>query len=148
MASSGRAEAPGLARRLAAILYDSLLVIALLIVATALILPLTRGHAIAPGNLWYQGYVLLVAFAFFGGCWTLRGQTLGMLAWRLRIERRDGGPVRWRDALIRFAAALLSWTVLGLGFLWVLVDRQRLAWHDHLSRTHLVKSGSEQKYGT
>ena len=41
----------------------------------------------------------------------------------------------------RLLAALLSWGLLGLGFLWVLVDRNRLAWHDHLSGTRLVMTG-------
>jgi uncharacterized RDD family membrane protein YckC len=60
-----------------------------------------------------------------------------MLAWRLKLVQSDGAPVTWPLAATRFAAAFLSWTCLGLGFLWVLVDRDKLAWHDRMSGTRL-----------
>jgi uncharacterized RDD family membrane protein YckC len=129
---------PGLLRRLAAIFYDSLLLFALALVVTAALLPLTGGEAIRPGQPAYRILLCLVGFVFFAGFWVHGGQTLGMRAWRLRVVRADGGRLRWRDALARFAAALLSWLVCGLGFLWVLVDRDGLAWHDRLSGTRLV----------
>ena len=61
-----------------------------------------------------------------------------MRAWRVKLVRNDGSPVRLRDALLRYFAALLSWAPLGLGFLLILVDPQHLAWHDRLSGTRLV----------
>jgi uncharacterized RDD family membrane protein YckC len=61
-----------------------------------------------------------------------------MRAWKLRIVGADGRPPGWGRSLLRFAAGLVSWAALGLGFLWVLVDRERLAWHDRLSGTRLV----------
>jgi uncharacterized RDD family membrane protein YckC len=134
---------PGLLRRLAAVLYDSLLVVALLMVATALFLPFTGGEAIDPHRdpllEWtYRGVLLLIVVGFFGIFWTGRGQTLGMASWRLRVEREDGGNLNWGDTIRRLAASLLSWVALGLGWLWILVDPQRRAWHDRLSRTRMV----------
>ena len=76
--------------------------------------------------------------AFYGLSWTSRGQTLGMAAWRLRVEREDGRPLTWPDVLRRLAAALLSWLVLGLGWLCALVDPRRRTWHDRLSDTRVV----------
>jgi uncharacterized RDD family membrane protein YckC len=61
-----------------------------------------------------------------------------MASWRVRVEREDGSLLDWADTLRRLAAALLSWLPLGLGFLWILVDPQRRAWHDRLSRTRVV----------
>jgi uncharacterized RDD family membrane protein YckC len=61
-----------------------------------------------------------------------------MQAWRLKVERNDGRPVDWPTALRRYLAALLSWSVLGLGFLWQIWDPEHLTWHDRLSRTRLV----------
>ena len=129
---------PSLWRRFAAIAYDSLLLFALLLLVTAALLPLTGGEAIRPGQPAYRLLLCLVAVVFFAGFWVHGGQTLGMRAWRLRVVRADGGRLRWRDALARLAASLVSWTVCGLGFLWVLVDGEGLAWHDRLSRTRLV----------
>jgi uncharacterized RDD family membrane protein YckC len=134
---------PGLLRRLAAVLYDSLLLLALLMVATALFLPFTGGEAIDPRRNpvieWvYRAVLLLITIGFFGIFWTKRGQTLGMASWRLRVEREDGGTLGWSDTVRRLAAALLSWLPLGLGWLWILVDPEHRAWHDRLSRTRVV----------
>src|SRR5262245_24466213 len=92
----------GLARRLAAIFYDSILLIGILIVASLIVmapLKITYGHP------WYPLYVIYVyslSFAFFGWFWTHGGQTLGMKTWGIRIVAVDGGSVRWDMALIRF----------------------------------------------
>ena len=130
--------APGLGRRLAAIAYDSFLLLAVLFLATALLLPFTHGEAIESGNVLYPAYLVAVSFAYFGWFWTHGGQTLGMRTWQLRLECIDGDSPSWFRALARFSAACLSWLALGAGFLWMLVDRERLTWHDRLSRTRLV----------
>jgi uncharacterized RDD family membrane protein YckC len=61
-----------------------------------------------------------------------------MRAWCLQVVREDGGKFGWRDAALRFFSAMLSWLCLGLGFLWILIDKEKLAWHDRLSRTRVV----------
>lgn len=132
-------DRPGLSRRLAAIVYDGLLLWGVLFVA-GLPLPLISGTL---RESWWvelltQGYLLIVCLLFFGWFWVHGGQTLGMRAWRLRVVGADRSPIGWRQATVRFLAAALSWAALGLGFLWVLVDRERLAWHDRLSNTALV----------
>jgi uncharacterized RDD family membrane protein YckC len=129
-----------LLRRLAAIFYDSLLLIALEMIAAALWLPIFGDAPASEHSLYrvYQLFLLLVAFAFFAGFWIKGGQTLGMRAWRLRVCSRDGGALSLRQAAIRFAVAILSWLALGAGFLWSLVDPQRRTWHDIASDTVLV----------
>lgn len=133
----------GLLRRLGAVLYDGLLLVAVLMVTTALFLPFTGGRALDPQERpvleWvYRATLLLVTVAFFGVFWTRRGQTLGMASWRLRIEREDGGALTWGDTVRRLAAAVLSWLPFGLGYLWILIDPQRRAWHDRLSGTRIL----------
>lgn len=129
---------PGLGRRLAAMAYDAMLVVAVLFAATAAVIPLTGGEAIHPHHPLYTGYLVAVVFAYFGWFWTHGGQTLGMRAWRLRLVSAAGTPVGWRLALLRFAAAALSWLPCAAGYLWIAVDSGKLAWHDHLSGTYLV----------
>jgi uncharacterized RDD family membrane protein YckC len=130
---------PGLLRRLAAIFYDTLLLVALAMLVTGGLLVLTEGTAISAGNPAYRALLLVMAVLYFAWFWMRGGQTPGMRAWRLRVERVDGGPLGWRDALARAAAAVASWAACGLGFLWMLLDPLRLAWHDRLSRTRLVR---------
>ncbi len=133
----------GLLRRLGAMLYDGLLLVGVLMVATALFLPLTGGEAVVSGRNpvleWvYRAALLALVVGFFGVFWTLRGQTLGMASWRLRVEREDGTLLGWGDTLRRLGWALVSALPVGLGFLWMLFDPERRAWHDRLSRTRVV----------
>ncbi len=129
---------PGLLRRLAIMCYDGLLLLAVLFVATVIVLPLNRGQAFASNNLLYSAYLLLVSFLYFGWFWTHGGQTVGMRAWGVRLLGRNPEAVSWRECLVRFLAALVSLAPFGLGFFWVVVDRENRAWHDHLSGTRLV----------
>jgi len=137
----------GLFRRLAALFYDALLLFALLMLATWGLLPLTHGEAIAiDSSLWlrygYRALLVAIVVGYFGWFWTHGGQTLGMLAWRIRVVRADGSGLRWRDVGVRLAAALLSGLVAGLGYLWLYFDRERLTWHDRLSATRVVTDAS------
>jgi len=142
----------GVLRRCGAMLYDLLVVAALLSILTALFLPFTGGEAITPDRSAaieriYQAALLLGVVLFFCVFWTWRGQTVGMLAWRLRVERSDGTSLTWRDALVRLAGAWLSFAALGLGYFWIWIDRDRLAWHDRLSGTRVVVLPKKRKSG-
>ena len=137
MSSIPNLPAPGFFRRAAIMCYDGLLLLALLM-AAALPVVLLIGDSVPAANPLFQLYLLAVVVVFYAGFWLKGGQTLGMKTWRVRLVRADGSPPRLRDAALRLAAALLSWLGLGLGFLWVTIDRDRRAWHDRLSRTRLV----------
>jgi uncharacterized RDD family membrane protein YckC len=127
-----------LARRLAAILYDSLLILALLLLATLPFVATRDGEPVDPGYLPYQLTLLGVTWLFLAGFWSSSGRTLGMQAWRLRVEDDNGNVPGLAAATVRFFAAILSWLPLGLGFLWQLWDKDKLTWHDRLSGTRLV----------
>ena len=136
----------GLPRTAAAAVYDGLLVLAVLMLVTYLMLVLSgSGAPIAPGNTILQAILLATAAGFFVGFWTHGGQTLGMNAWRLRVEMQNGEPVRLATALLRFLSALLSLACFGLGFLWQLVDSQSLTWHDRLAGTRVVVLPKRQR---
>jgi uncharacterized RDD family membrane protein YckC len=133
----------GVLRRFGAMFYDTLLlVLAVLPITTAIFLLFTH-EAITPSGSGvveriYQATLLLVIGLFFAVFWTWSGQTVGMLAWRLRVERNDGALLTWRDALLRLAGASVSLAALGLGYFWIWIDRDRLAWHDRWSGTRVV----------
>jgi uncharacterized RDD family membrane protein YckC len=129
----------GLLRRLAAMLYDALLLTAVYIVAGFVALAATGGEAVPSGSVWYQTYLLLIAMLFLCGFWINGGQTLGLKTWRLRVEAADGGPVDTRRALLRFAAGILALAPAGLGLFWLLFDPERRALHDRLSGTRVVR---------
>lgn len=126
-----------LLRRLGAILYDSLLVIALLFVSTIPFIALRGGEPVDSGTASYQLFLAVIVYLFFVVFWSVHGRTLGMQSWGLRIEDEQGRRPGIGQCSIRFAVALLSWAVGGLGFLWQLVDRDGLSWHDRASGTRL-----------
>lgn len=131
----------GLMRRLAAMLYDAVLVAALVLVAFAAVyLPLAIGFGLEETKdqpLWFI-YMVLIVIGFYIWFWTHGGQTLGMRAWRIRLFGKDGSPVTYKQALIRAGVACLSLTLFGLGFLWSLFDPQKRSWHDIASGTRVV----------
>jgi uncharacterized RDD family membrane protein YckC len=138
-----RLPSAGVLRRLGAMLYDFLALLALMMVCTGVLLPLTGGEAITSERFgaWEYAYRLLliaIVILFFGLFWTRRGQTLGMLAWRLRLEREDGSLLGWVDVIKRLAAATVSLTLAFAGYLWIWVDKDRLAWPDRWTRTRVV----------
>jgi uncharacterized RDD family membrane protein YckC len=130
---------PGVARRLASALYDLLLTVALVLIATfpwlAVFGDSTHGwrrHAL-------QVWVLVVVGAYFVWFWTRSGQTLPMKTWRIRLVRADtGGPVGVWQGAHRFLIAVLGTLAAGLGFWWAFIDRDRQFLHDRLSGTALV----------
>jgi uncharacterized RDD family membrane protein YckC len=138
---SSEPQYAGLARRVMAMVYDSFLLIALFFVVSVPIVmqvgeqTLTHDPLI---RLLYRLVLLLAAFLFFGWFWTHGGQTLGMRAWRLRTTKQDGSPMDWPASALRFIASLISLACFGLGFVWIVIDPERLAWHDRLSRTRVI----------
>lgn len=125
-------------RRLAAALYDGLLLAAVWMGA-AVADEVMRGALGLPYHAGVlRGWLFLVGLLFCGWFWTHGGQTLGMRAWRLQLRRADGGPLGWVTAAVRYAIAWAAWLPLGVGVLWAAVDRRRRAWHDVASGTELV----------
>ena len=133
-----QAKPSSLLRRLGAMIYDTLLVVALLFMSTIPFIAIRGGESVEPQNFSYQLTMLLVTYLFFVGFWTQKGRTLGMQSWGLRVEDTRGNLPSVQAASLRFMLAALSLACLGAGFLWQLVDRDKLTWHDRLSDTRLM----------
>jgi len=126
-------------RRIAAMLYDGILILALLFLSTLPFIAVRGGEPVeADGNLIYRLILALVIYTFFVGFWTRSGRTLGMQSWRLQLLAADGNPPTIAVASVRFFAAILSWLPCGLGFLWQVWDKDGLTWHDRISKTRIV----------
>jgi uncharacterized RDD family membrane protein YckC len=133
----------GFGRRLAALLYDALLLAALLMIFTGGALFFTHGAAVVPATagawvyLYRAGLVLLIA-GYYVLNWMRSGQTLGMRAWRLRVVTDSGQPLGLSAAALRVLFGALAWAPAGLGVLWLYLDPDHLALHDRLSKTRVV----------
>ncbi len=152
----------GFRRRFGAWIYDVLLAISVYILA-GVISSIILHLLVTNGLLSQQGYqheidVLLntpwliainelwklswVAF-FFVYFWSKSGQTLGMRAWRLRVQNQDGSLISKKTALKRLLP-----TLLGLGNLWILFDRKnKLSLQDRLTKTEVVRLSLAENKG-
>ncbi len=139
----------GLARRLAALLYDAFLVLAIWM-GLGFVAQLLAGagtNRIIDGTLqtdpvfgfFLFGLMCASAGGFHIWFWTRSGQTLGMLAWRIRAESRTGGMMSVTQALIRFLCAWPAFLLFGLGYFWLFLDPNGDAAHDRLSDTRVVR---------
>jgi uncharacterized RDD family membrane protein YckC len=79
-------------------------------------------------------------FVYFAYQWTLSGKTIGMALLGIRVVKTDGGAIGARQAVNRTLTLPLSFLVFGLGFLGILTNRDRHAWHDRLAGTSVVYS--------
>ena len=151
----------GLIKRLVVMIYDGLLLFSLLFFTSALWMLLI--NILAPDSFYVDASkldanklaaftltgkivsfsvvsinILAVSFYFYGWFWTHGGQTLGVRAWNLYLTKPDGKFIDWPLAAKRYGYALISWAALGLGFLWILFNPKRKAWHDLLTDTQIV----------
>lgn len=137
---------PSLLRRLAALLYDTLLVIPLIGVTVAIASAIEMWLlGIREGSDYYQMNPQVVQLlsigcvaVFFTLFWRKGGQTLGMQAWRIKLVDETGATPGTGRCLLRCGAALVSLLPAGLGYWWCLIDKRGLYWHDHLSGSHLL----------
>jgi uncharacterized RDD family membrane protein YckC len=152
----------GFFRRLGSWIYDVLLAIAVYMVAGAvsffIFYLLIKFHLIEMAgyqhdidvlmnNPWYKGLneawkLGWVAF-FFVYFWSRSGQTLGMRAWRLRVQNTDGSLISKKTAILRLLP-----TLFGLGNLWLLIDwKNKQSLQDKLTHTEVVVLSLEANKG-
>ncbi|MEE4302402.1 MAG: RDD family protein [Pseudomonadales bacterium] len=148
------AELPsaGFLRRLGAMVYDGLLVIAMALTTAGIVnifaprpvIPEGAATVSLEGMQTVSGPLLgslifLQTFAFFAFFWMVHGRTLGMQAWRLRVIDASGHRITATQALKRFIAALPSLLFFGIGYFWQFVDRSALTWPDRASGSRVVR---------
>lgn len=130
---------PGIRRRLASLLYESLLMVGVLAL-TFLIPHLLLGiflKVALPGILLWL-HIFLVMGAYFVWYWRHGGQTLAMQTWKIQLISVQGGPPSRQQAWLRYGLAWLGITFLGAGLLWAFFDRDRQFLHDRFAGTRIV----------
>lgn len=125
--------------RIAAMVYELLLVTAVLFVASLPFLYVFGNAETGWRHVAFQLYLTGVLFAYFSAFWTRSGQTLAMKTWRIRLVDQQGGGVTLKQSALRFALALAGLLLAGMGFWWALFDRDRQFLHDRIAGTRLVR---------
>ena len=112
--------------RLAATLIDIVLLAIVLNAAESRWLPLTD-------------YFLVLTATYHVVMWALKGTTIGGIVMGLRVVRLDDRPMDWSVAAVRGLGSLISFVILGVGFIWVAFDPECQSWHDKIAGTTIVR---------
>ena len=137
-----------LLRRLAGLVYDAFLLFAIslgygavLLILRIIIIGIDEAPAINPPLLlqWLGFIGLYIALSgYYVICWRKQGQTLGMKAWRLRLQQPDGTLATPTQCWKRCLAAPLSLSFLGIGYLWCLLPPANQCLHDRYTGTEVI----------
>jgi uncharacterized RDD family membrane protein YckC len=139
-------RAAGIGRRLMSLMYEGLLVFAVVFFAGLTFYGLTGGRLTGLSRLLFQLYLFAVLGMYFVFCWRRSGQTLPMKTWRLRVVSAEGGPLSLRQAWLRYLLGWPSVLLVGIGLLWALFDRDRQFLHDRLAKTRVIEApGRDQE---
>ena len=114
---AGDLAAPSPRRRLAAFVYEGVLLFGVLMMSAYLFSSLTQQRHALVGRHGLQAFLFIILGIYFVWFWSHGGQTVAMKAWHIRLVDGQGRPVSERRALARY---LLSWVwfVPALVVLW------------------------------
>lgn len=133
-------QTPGIGRRLASMLYEGLVIFAVLLIFFWLPQALVAGMwGMQSAKLLWLHVFLLLGF-YFVWFWLKAGQTLPMKTWRLRLVDREGQKLRPLQAVLRYLAAWPSILLFGIGILWALLDKDAQFLHDRIAGTRVTKA--------
>lgn len=125
--------------RLISMIYEGLIITAVLFAATAIFSIAFPDSQAEPLRTALRAYLLVVAGSYFVWSWTGGRRTLPMRTWRLSIVDKSGAPPSLARATIRYLVAAATIPLVGVGLLWVVVDRERAFLHDRVAGTRLVR---------
>lgn len=138
----------GLWRRLAALLYDAFLVFSIWMVlgfALQFLVGPNTNHLV-DGRVQTDPVLSVILFVamvcsaagFYIWFWMRTGQTLGMIAWRIKAVSRSGSLMTLQQGVLRWVLAWPAFFLFGIGYLWRYIDPNGDALHDIYSGTRVV----------
>lgn len=136
--SATPSDTPGIMRRVFSMIYETLLLLAVLFIAGFLFLSITHDASSATMKPIFRGYLLLVSAGYFIWFWRHGGQTLAMKTWRMKIVSKDGSGITLKQASLRFIVALFGIILGGIGIFWAVFDRDKQFLHDRLAGTRII----------
>jgi uncharacterized RDD family membrane protein YckC len=138
---TARNATPNIGRRLLSLIYEILLLAAVMLLAGGTAAALAQITNPAYTRLLTQVITVAACAAYFAWQWQRNGQTLPMKTWRMRLETVDGMRVTMPRALLRSVLATAGYLLLGISVIWAFIDRDRQFLHDRLAGTRLVVAG-------
>ncbi len=122
-----------LCRRSLAFLYDSLLLVSVFFLVTAIALSMNDGQAIE--HFLYKLFLFGIGYLFFDWFWRHGGQTLGMRAWKLQLKTENGRKITRIQTLNRYISGFL---LFGFTLVFILFSTRNEALHDRISKSYIT----------
>ena len=133
----------GFLKRVLALVYDSLLIGAIVLVLSLLLVFVHGGY---PGSGSFLSFIQLFILVFTGPIfysyfWIAnKGQTTGMQAWKIKLVSMDETELNIKQTMLRCLISTISFACFGMGYLWILYDKDNLSWSDILTKTKVIKT--------
>ena len=129
-------------RRLAAIIYDGLILIALYILAGFILVGILRAATgefpgAFPASVNFS-LMFIICFFYYTHSWMRGGQTIGMKSWRIKLISEYKPQMRISQCMRRTGVGFFSLLLAGLGYWWALFDKRQRSWHDMASMTRII----------
>jgi len=137
-------EITGLGRRLACMLYEGLVVFAILLIGFLMPQIVFSGFGLVASAQFLWLHVVALLMFYFVWCWLHGGQTLPMKTWKMRVVDQNGQPLRLAQAILRYLAAWPSILFLGLGIFWAVFDRDKQFLHDRIAGSRIIAAPPPQ----
>tara|TARA_Y100001936_G_scaffold249272_1_gene299205 strand:+ start:33264 stop:33695 length:432 start_codon:yes stop_codon:yes gene_type:complete len=129
---------PGFWRRIICMIYEFLLLIAVLFIAGFIFHFVYHDTESPYFRPIFQCYLLSIAGIYLIWFWTHGGQTLAMQTWRMKIISSNGDSVSKWQAIVRYFLAVASIPIFGCGLFWALFDREGQFLYDRLAGTKII----------
>ena len=133
----------GFLKRVLALVYDSLLIGAIVLVLSLLLVFVNGGYPESGSFVSFIQFFILV-FAgpiFYSYFWIAnKGQTTGMQAWKIQLVTIDETELNIKKTMLRCLISTISFACFGMGYLWILYDKDNLSWSDILTKTKVIKT--------
>ena len=133
----------GFLKRILALVYDSLLIAAIVLVLSLLLVFVNGGYPESGSFASLIQFFILVFTGpiFYSYFWIVnKGQTTGMQAWKIKLVTTDETELNINKTMLRCLISTISFACLGLGYLWMLYHKDDLSWSDILTKTKVIKT--------
>ena len=133
----------GFLKRVLALVYDSLLIGAIVLVLSLLLVFINGGYPESGSVVSFIQFFILVFVGpiFYSYFWiTNKGQTTGMLAWKIKLVSMDETELNLKQTILRCLISTISFVCLGLGYFWIFYNKNNLSWSDILTKTKVIKT--------
>ena len=133
----------GFLKRVLALVYDSLLIGAIVLVLSLLLVFVNGGYPESGSFVSFIQFFILI-FAgpiFYSYFWIAnKGQTTGMQAWKIQLVTVDETELNIKKTMLRCLISTNSLICFGLVYFWILYDKNNLSWSDKLTKTKVIKT--------